>query len=555
MPPPNCSELKGFFNEFNTCWNIVAQTILFYNMNTRTEIFEKLIIDGFRYEERARTLVRNAKENIKFLLPDYFGPEHYDKVENDIIYMFTRLIERINIKYKQGDGSAPLNPMLRREVSKMSEYEFTGSFLNIFELNQYPDSILTEEQPKRKKSDEDYEEELREKAARKTPYKDYTDTGKIYDTFFIFNLLSVVLLNNNGNPRLFYFTEQNMKTPLIEDNSLGSIIWVPNHVVGIFKCDTNDYKYVDNNFITSFNFKKLIKTQNKINCSFARGNLRRNYRLNYHPRDGISISIPGRRPYFFSPKNPDLLHREEQSQFLNIHNIYEYTGTLQNFKQFNESIKKMYSPNYRLFIDIQNNNIQRVRYIYKNFSLMIDDDYIDEMEYTIFKKALLNGRLEIAKIIIENMKTYDSAVWYINELYDGNPIFLQLLELILRKSKKEGSNITNIDDLITNPPVHNPDIKKMLLGYGSGQYTFGLGKPKSNALGSVTYSSSNKRGDYQKKYIMYANAKSIEPSLEKDFKNLYLKYIGNEAPNLDDIFYKKYIMYKQKYLNLKNKKI
>ena len=43
MPPPNCSNLKAFKNDYNTCWNLVAQTILFYNMDTRKMIFEKFI--------------------------------------------------------------------------------------------------------------------------------------------------------------------------------------------------------------------------------------------------------------------------------------------------------------------------------------------------------------------------------------------------------------------------------------------------------------------------------------------------------------------------------
>jgi hypothetical protein len=40
--------------------------------------------------------------------------------------------------------------------------------------------------------------------------------------------------------------------------------------------------------------------------------------------------------------------------------------------------------------------------------------------------------------------------------------------------------------------------------------------------------------------------------MSNNYQSLYLKYVGSEAPNLDDIFYKKYIMYKQKYLALKN---
>lgn len=40
--------------------------------------------------------------------------------------------------------------------------------------------------------------------------------------------------------------------------------------------------------------------------------------------------------------------------------------------------------------------------------------------------------------------------------------------------------------------------------------------------------------------------------MSNDYKSLYLKHVGSEATNLDDIFHKKYIIYKQKYLALKN---
>ena len=57
--------------------------------------------------------------------------------------------------------------------------------------------------------------------------------------------------------------------------------------------------------------------------------------------------------------------------------------------------------------------------------------------------------------------------------------------------------------------------------------------------------------DSQRTDIMYGGSESIHPSLEKDYKSLYLKYASAESNSLDDIFRKKYIMYKNKYINLK----
>ena len=91
----------------------------------------------------------------------------------------------------------------------------------------------------------------------------------------------------------------------------------------------------------------------------------------------------------------------------------------------------------------------------------------------------------------------------------------------------------------------------------------------------LTEKSLSKSDTYESKYMKYAdNSKGIiQPSVEKNAKHFPLKYDGSDAsrPSLDtyeskylkynlqqaedvrtDIFYKKYLLYKQKYLKLKN---
>ena len=57
-----------------------------------------------------------------------------------------------------------------------------------------------------------------------------------------------------------------------------------------------------------------------------------------------------------------------------------------------------------------------------------------------------------------------------------------------------------------------------------------------------------------KKYILYGEGEAPHNSVDKDAKHLYLKYDSISERNriLEDIFFKKkYILYKNKYLNLK----
>lgn len=58
---------------------------------------------------------------------------------------------------------------------------------------------------------------------------------------------------------------------------------------------------------------------------------------------------------------------------------------------------------------------------------------------------------------------------------------------------------------------------------------------------------------YESKYLKYdENSEGIlHPSLDKDAKYLYLKYTNAKGISLEQVFQKKYLLYKQKYIKLK----
>jgi hypothetical protein len=63
---------------------------------------------------------------------------------------------------------------------------------------------------------------------------------------------------------------------------------------------------------------------------------------------------------------------------------------------------------------------------------------------------------------------------------------------------------------------------------------------------------SSQKKSKKEKYLLYGGAESTRPSLDKDAKHLYLKYDHQQADDLrTSIFYKKYLLYKQKYIKLK----
>ena len=290
MNIPNCSSIISFNNNMGTCWNLVAQTILFYNKETREQIFNKLLMnhdDSFTY---ATELVNKAEHNIKYLLPSYFydddadddeeyDNDYYGKNRINIIRLFTTLIERINAKYNddkylriianesEDDFLKKDKTQLRRDLSYACEDSFTSSFFDIFKLKQIGE------------------------------FKDYGST--MYETFFILNLLSIVLLD-----KFYYFEEQDRLRLTIEDSSICYFFWVRGHVVGIFKCDDNTYKYVDNNFIEDFNFKEFICIISRLETLYRETSRREDYMISYNPYDGIYI-LTTDSDYYFCKKNND----------------------------------------------------------------------------------------------------------------------------------------------------------------------------------------------------------------------------------------------------------
>ena len=505
MTTPNCSTIESIHNRYNTCWNLVAQTILFYNVDTRDKIFAKLFNPDYTYYDYAKLLVENASDAITYLLPDYFGPDYFEEIREDIIQMFSILFERYDSKYITQYSDLPPEKVseFKRSTSNMCEDNFTQFFFNIFKLDQHINEIMYFE------SDEDDEQ-------YQFIYKDYEST--IYETFFILNMLSVVLLND-GKPTLYYFENKDKTFPNIEEKSLGSIIRVEKHAVGIFKCDDNTYKYVNDDFITTFNFEEF-------QCSFDRDKHLEDYKLMYNPYDGIYIHTINGYSYFSDKNDAKSDEADKISKVDYIQNVYEYSGSIQDFKR-SHFVEKFYSLNMRSFRDIEQNNVIGVQ----SYARYLNGNDANEL----FTHAMELKKFEIVKILIEHMNNYDDATEFICKYYNNSSIFAELLNLIIQKSKEEKIEITNIDRLLIEYKKSQPTAYKILLKYKNIHIAPSTSNVvRRNAFEGVQRNAYNDAwgGGYHKKY---------------------LKYVGSEAPNLDDIFYKKYIMYKQKYLNLKNK--
>jgi hypothetical protein len=605
-----CRDIIGFHNTKDTCWNLVILTIMMHSHLTGPIIQNKILIEGdnYGYTELIKSLLTNHIEKLKYYYPeDYkelFKPEY-------LFEFFLNIIIRYNNKwneYKEAQiVNEPILGKLIRSTSNMCEKHLTREFFKFIGYDNITES----------------------------------NGGLIYEEFYLLNLLGIILLDKH----IIVETFVNMKEINFDDayDTIGYLISIPSHGIGLFKCSDGNYKIVDNDNILNFNFDQFIIDLNKIPQSRE---------LYYNKSYGIVLYNTNTKHYLQYTDNP--MDNKKLKPILDITKIKIYNGNLETFKNYNMQVSRYMSIEGRIEsnIFISSDSPQTINRLidkldditkekllgiaYRNNSIMILDLLLDKgaktysfikkydniahffvigfTKYTITYKLLITvltnhmpvGNINnimydkksafyyalkyckdpiIIKTLIEQFGgTLYEAMEY--ELFGKNPA---LLEDILTKYKidinsrnEEGETVLELaldNEKITplvisilmnngaNPNMthsiyeglkssktileeyeanedNKPEIiailKSLVPSKSARKYMKSIEPSYQKYVGSKA---PNLDDIFYKKYIMYANAKSIEPS--------YLKYVGSETPNLDDIFYKKYIMYKHKYLKLK----
>ena len=395
MNIPNCSSIKGFNNRLGTCWNIAVQTILFYNDENREQIFNKIMIEGTNYREHATKLVEDARCGIINLFPSQFGPTHFDEKKQYIIEFFEILVRRFNTKYKEDEHLYSLYnisedeqftkglPQLKKEKSLMCEKSFSLQFFYIFNF-------------------------------------DYTTFGgNNTATFFLLNLLSIVLLN-----KYYYLKTEKVNGLTFTEDFIGIDISVNvegqgGHAVGIFKCKSKKfnllgpkgkevkYSYVDNNYINAFDFEdfkaryEAVKQSRKPITIYYRGGLTMKgihvYDIQY--LDSKSVPTDGEVLYF--------------------RKIIEYTDDPIAFKS-DMRVRDIYIKSQDLFVEtpklfdaIRDNDISRIKTIYSTNRDIINDDFVNGEGYTVFDVVDYNND-GVLNLLIKNIKTLN---YVLNNMY------------------------------------------------------------------------------------------------------------------------------------------
>lgn len=287
-----CKDLNalGFHNKLGTCWNITILSIFLFGEKTKDRVQSKLL------SLAPEQIITDSKQQLELFLPNNLLDSEnklLPKTQEILVQIVTEINLRFLNKLDQAssvtakspiqDGSNnelpdPL-PAMMRQPSDICEKNFIEKFFTLF---------------------------------RKT-YKE--DGGRINESYYLTNLLSIIFLNkiinfhkvslrniNNSHYYKSSGSEKNINTMVdninlsLLDQSIGIELRLDNehisrfddkikligHSQGFFTCE--HMKFVDNNIIIDYDYRKFFETIYK--------NLDKDFIISYDNNSGPYLIFP-----------------------------------------------------------------------------------------------------------------------------------------------------------------------------------------------------------------------------------------------------------------------
>ena len=159
-------------------------------------------------------------------------------------------------------------------------------------------------------------------------------------------------------------------------------------------------------------------------------------------------------------------------------------------------------------------------------------------KFVKIKKEAITGIKNIESVKKE-MNTY---LMSLRKQHNRQPDLLAIIDVSIENNKKAGiyediepaKHINEITDI--DPKI----LAAVRSGFRNKYLKYGGSESMCPSLNT-----------YESKYLKYGESEASRPKLDKDVKHLYLKYGNAESIPLEQIFLKKYLLYKKKYLKLK----
>ena len=585
-----------YHNHFGTCWNVMITYLLMYSDETRNKILDVVLLRELDYTKpilpdehliamKAYQLVECAfkRDTIDMVLPlsrssPYF-PYYKLKKKDVVTQIITQFMLRINRKcndyimriLQELPAEAPLDaPALRKANSVDDEKCIQDYVFDFFDYDEGKGLVI--------------------------------DHSIIY-----FNLLSTIFINT-----LYYIQPiriNSIEKPIgfiekLEQGdynlSLGYMIGVHKHIVCIVKYK-GGWKFCDNQYIYDFNMDEFMKdfntpgitiVYNKYKGLIKRVSTDSGERTVYYNRDLPEIMI----------KQPDRV--EDTFNILTLTRVVEHDADKLPFRETlykilthkplikTDIIYIVFSTNPLLNSIRDGMNDKVLELIMKGVNIdLFTNNKLSPIEYALAvnnleaAKLLINYGCDLSNVHINNelvtarreqiksgglitpelQQLYDSN-WLVYEVQKPRKVIKQYYENL---SKDAQTALYAYQQKLL--PISGISIKKFISVYNflihinaiSSVDKFRTALNDTIKMGGILYLRNIfKQPNYiqyieeqslKSKYIMYDKSQNSHPSFKKDFKSLYQKYaVSSEGTlRLDDIFYKKYIMYKHKYLKLK----
>jgi ankyrin repeat protein len=409
----------GLNNRIGTCWNIVIQTILFFNKNFGDEFQTKLL--SFTSAE----LVDTAVVKLELFLPCKLL-DHSNKLLPETRVLLIRIIEGIKRRFtiKQTDFENPAQkivPILERQNSMVCERSFAKDYFELFGIERKDSEKLH---------------------------------GTNNDEYLLTNLLTIIILGKFID--ISILTEKNdtnytpIDTSSLDDPSLiGIIINLKRdeigHAMGFFTCSNGTNILVNNANIIEFEYKSLLKRMKKST----------NYNLYYlKTPDTKSIVIidettkpqldRNKKYYVISMYSLKVVDDSKIREVL-VKNLENYnTIDDDNIYRFMSKIGTL-DPRFKIFETIENQNIAQIN---EELATIPDINIKGHQNITLLNKAISTKNIEIVTIILAREPNIDD----LNEL----------LKCLINKGTVEIFNIT-LDYILTKlqiPNINEIKVKK-----------------------------------------------------------------------------------------------
>jgi ankyrin repeat protein len=500
----SCKEAVGLNNKIGTCWNVTIQTNMFYGHNS--EIIQKKLSENSIDELLNPTVIENLE---RFLPP--FVLDDIGKISERTLQLLQKIV--INLKKRFDIKNKQKVTKMQNAEEDVCERDFVYYVMELIDPG------------KRNKQDSNW-------------------AGTYIDSFFLTNILNIILLNklthivkydsvylSNGNKislnidkikNIGVYVYQSLVPLDIRDFLTQKQV---NHVCQFFECGGTT-KYSNNNIIIEHDWRMFFKILNMLSVTdydsqkndsgftiFSEYDTTPNLLTKYKIWENLSIGpyivtydselkpsiMYSFSPFFKKEKITNSVIIYATSQLLDFHFSY-------NIECTHENIKKLIGLNveHYLFLDMIKNNTD---FINKLLDLT-DVNILDKDKNTIIIKGiklkniifLVESLKRINRTILNNQNKNGFTALIIALSYKNIPMIKEIMKYNpdLTLKDKQGFDVTHyanyykidLNDLIT-PEFQN--LKKAINDNNLGEVISLLDKLKyinetdSNGLTALMY--------------------------------------------------------------------